>query len=55
MDDIWKGQRLRWIPINDIVRSLGPRPKALSFFHICIFCDIESAFVLKGKKTALKA
>lgn len=55
MDDIWKGQRLRWISIKDIVRSLGQGPKALLFFHVCIFCDIVSVFVSKGKKTALKA
>ena len=26
-----KGKDLRWIPIHDIVRSLGPRSKALPF------------------------
>lgn len=30
---IWKGQRLRWIPIHDIIRSMVARPNALSFLH----------------------
>jgi hypothetical protein len=37
MDHLWmtfgKGKDLRWIPIHDIVRSLGPRSKAVPFFH----------------------
>lgn len=40
VDALWvtfgKDKDLRWIPIHDIVRSLGPRSKALSFFHACI-------------------
>jgi hypothetical protein len=47
-----KGKDLRWIPIHDIVRSLGPRSKALPFFHAFRGCDTVSAFVGKGKKTA---
>jgi uncharacterized ParB-like nuclease family protein len=49
------GKDLRWIPIHDIVRSLGPRSKALPFFHAFTGCDTVSAFVGKGKKTAWQA
>ena len=54
VDHLWmtfgKGKDLRWIPIHDIVRSLGPRSKALPFFHAFTGCDAVSAFVGKGKK-----
>ena len=50
-----KGKDLRWIPIHSIVRSLGPRSKALSFFHAFTGCDTMSAFVGKGKKTVWQA
>ena len=57
MDHLWmtfgKGKYLRWIPIHDIVRSLGPRSKALPFFHAFTGCDTVSAFVGKGKKTSM--
>lgn len=59
VDHLWmtfgKGKDLRWIPIHDIVRSLGPRSKALPFFHAFTGCDTVSAFVGKGKKTAWQA
>lgn len=59
VDALWvtfeKGKDLRWIPIHDIVRSLGPRSKALPFFHAFTGCDTMSAFVGKGKKTAWQA
>jgi hypothetical protein len=45
-----KGKDLRWIPIHDIVRSLGPRSKALPFFHAFTGCDTVSAFVGKGQR-----
>jgi hypothetical protein len=52
-DHLWmtfgKGKDLRWIPIHDIVRSLGPRSKAVPFFHAFTGCDTVSAFVGKGK------
>jgi hypothetical protein len=50
-----KGKDLRWISIHDIVRSLDPRSKALSFFHAFTGCDTVSTFVGKGKKTAWQA
>jgi uncharacterized ParB-like nuclease family protein len=37
--------------ITTIVRSLGPRSKALPFFHAFTGCDTVSAYVWKGKKT----
>lgn len=59
VDALWvtfgKGKDLQWIPIHDIVRSLGPRSKALPFFHAFTGCDTMSAFVGKGKKTAWQA
>ena len=59
VDHLWmtfgKGKDMRWIPIHDIVRSLGPRSKALPFFHAFTDCDTVSAFVGKGKKTAWQA
>lgn len=59
VDHLWvtfgKGKDLLCIPIHDIVRSLGPRSKALPFFHAFTGCDTMSAFVGKGKKTAWQA
>lgn len=59
VDALWvtfgKGKDLRWIPIHDIVRSLGPRSKALPFFHAFTGCDTMSTFVGKGKKKAWQA
>lgn len=59
VDALWvtfgKGKDLRWIPIHDIVRSLGQRSKALPFFHAFTGCDTMSTFVGKGKKTAWQA
>ena len=59
VDHLWmtfgKGKDLRWIPIHDIVRSLGPWSKAVPFFHAFTGCDTVSAFVGKGKKTAWQA
>lgn len=53
IDKLWttfgKGEDLRWIPIQDIVRSLGPGSKALSFSHAFKGCDTVSAFVGKYK------
>jgi hypothetical protein len=53
MDHLWmifgKGKDLRWIPIHDIVRSLGPRSKELPFFHAFTGCDTVSACCLREK------
>jgi hypothetical protein len=43
------------LKLNDIVRSLGPRSKALPFVHAFTGCDSVSAFVGKGKKTVWQA
>ena len=52
-DQLWmtfgKGKDLRWIPIHFIVRSLGPRSKALPFLYAFTCCDTVSAFVGNGK------
>lgn len=40
-----KDKDLRCIQIYDIVRSLGSRSKALSFFHAFTSCDTVLAFV----------
>ena len=54
VDHLWmtfgKAKYLRWIPIHDIVRSLGLRSKALPFFHPFTGCDTVSAFVGKGQR-----
>lgn len=56
IDKLWitfgKGKDLLWIPIHDLVTSLGPRAKALPFFHAFTGCDTVLAFVGKGKKSA---
>ena len=56
IDALWlafgKGENFRWLPIHDISKSLGPRSKALPFFHAFTGCDTVSAFVGKGKKSA---
>lgn len=55
VDMLWmtfgKVNGLRSIPIHDINRSLGSRPKALSFFLAFTCCDLVSAFVRKSKQT----
>ena len=38
--------------IHEISSSLGPRAKALTFFHSVTGCDTVSAFHGKGKKSA---
>ena len=44
-----------WVPIHEISLSLGPRAKALTFFHSFTSCDTVSAFRDKGKKSAWQA
>lgn len=46
-----KEKVVRWIPLHEISRSLGPRAKALPFFHALTGCDTVSAFLSKGKKS----
>ena len=59
LEQLWitfgKGKDMRWLPIHTIVAKLGPRSKALPFFHVFTGCDTVSAFVGKGKKTAWQA
>ena len=50
-----KGKDFRWIPIHEMCSSLGPRAKALPFFHAFTGCDAVSAFHGKGKKSAWQA
>jgi hypothetical protein len=54
VDHLWmtfgKGKDLRWIPIHDTVRSLGPRSKALPLCHAFTCCDTVSEFVGKGQR-----
>ena len=48
-----KGQHTRWIPIHDLVSTLGPeKTNGMLFFHAFTGCDVVSAFNGKGKKTA---
>ena len=59
IDALWiafgKRDNFRWMPIHDICKLLGPRSKALPFFHAFTGCDTVSAFVGKGKKSAWQA
>lgn len=50
-----RGKDFRWISIHEIPASLGPRAKALPYFHAFTGCDAVSAFRNKGKKTAWQA
>ena len=43
------------MPNHSIVRSLGPRSKALPFFHVFTGCDTVPPCVEKGKTTAWHA
>ena len=48
-----KGEHTRWIPIHDLVSTLGPqKSKGMLFFHAFTGCDVVSGFNGKGKKTA---
>ena len=50
-----KEKDFRWNPIHEVCLSLGPRGKALPFFHAFTGCDTVSAFRGKGKKSAWQA
>lgn len=48
-----QGTHLKWIPIHDIISTLGPeKTSGILFFHAFTGCDIVSAFRGKGKKSA---
>jgi hypothetical protein len=53
VEQLWiafgKGKDFRWVPIHDIAKALGPRARALPFFHAFSGCDTVSAFTGKGK------
>ena len=59
VENLWiafsRGKSFRWVPIHEISLSLGPRAKALTFFHSFTGCDTVSAFRGKGKKSAWQA
>ncbi len=47
------GKFFRYIPIHEIVASIGPRKsQALPMFHAYTGCDTVSAFATRGKKSA---
>jgi len=47
------GQNLRYVPIHNIVRNLGPRTAtSLTAFHAFTGCDQISFFAGRGKNTA---
>ena len=59
LDELWigfgTGENRRYIPIHEIVFSLGPHISAsLLFFHSFTGCDQVSYFATHGKKTAWK-
>ena len=48
-----QGSYLKWIPIHDIVSTIGPeKTSGILFFHAFTGCDVVSAFHGKGKKSA---
>ena len=48
-----QGTHLRWIPIHDIVSTIGPEKTiGILFFHTFSGCDVMSAFHGKGKRSA---
>ena len=59
LEELWikfdSGIHLRYIPIHEIVSTLGPeRSRCLSLFHALTGCDQVSFFAKCGKKTAWK-
>ena len=59
LNELWiefgTGENRRYIPIHEIVSSLGPHISAsLLFFHSFTGCDQVSYFATRGKKTAWK-
>jgi len=57
LEQMWirfgKGEHTRWIPIHDLVSTLGPeKTNGMLFFHAFTGCDVVSGFNGKGKKTA---
>lgn len=57
MQKLWiafgQGTHLKWIPIHDIVSTIGPeKTSGILFFHAFTGCDVVSAFRGKGKKSA---
>ena len=39
------GQSIRWFPIHDLVKNLGPeKPSGMLFFHAFTGCDVVSSF-----------
>ena len=51
--EFWLGHSLKWLPIHEMVTSLGPeKSSGILFFHAFTGCDIVSSFRGKGKKTA---
>ena len=59
IDALWlafgKGDNFRWMSIHDICKQLGPRSRALPYFHALTGCDTVSPIVGKGKKSAWQA
>ena len=57
LDILWvafgTGKNFRYIPVHEIVASIGPyKSQALPFFHAYTGCDSVSSFATRGKKSA---
>ena len=55
--EIWvafgTGKNFRYIPVHEIVDSIGPyKSQALPFLHAYTGCDSVSSFATRGKKSA---
>ena len=47
------GKKFRYIPIHEIVETLGPQKcRSMAIFHAFTGCDTVSSFGGRGKKTA---
>ena len=58
-DEMWIGfgigKKFRYIPIHEIVLSLGPaKSRSLALFHSFTGCDTVSSFCGRGKKVAFE-
>ena len=56
LQELWlafgQGSHAQWIPVHDIVSTIGPRKvTGLPFFHAFTGCDVVSAFWGKAKKS----
>ena len=56
LEKLWleygQGANVRWIPFQDIAKSIGNKTNGIALFHSFTGCDTVSEFRGKGKKAA---